>query len=372
MPAGPPSSLGFPCEPSIRYPAHAMKNLRSPLPLLLFASCTLASAGCTIRHQSGYNFDYSGSTARYSKSYEISAETLEVEIRHRFGDVHVEEASGSETPGWVWELTTWADDDARARHYLDQVSLETLQDGSRLSFELMLPESPGSELRGVKSVLRVTLQPGTQLELTNAHGDAYLSDLTGELETDLSHGDGHYENLSARVRLEHAHGALSLVNLQAGYLDASHTRLTASGLHQDFEIDASHTSLELSEVHARLDLEASHSPSKLEGCDGALRFDGSHSELQFRGDPSQLDLESSHGDLLVECTGVRLDALDAEVEHADFELFLPPGYDLQMRVDTQHGSAQNHMPNSPGGKPLRLDVEISHGAFDLRAGGEGR
>ena len=347
-----------------------MKNLQSPLALLLISCTGLGTLSCKVGYRSSYNFDYTGSTAQFSKRSEIAPEVLDIEITHRFGDVHVEQAAPGEAPAWSWELTTWSEDDARARYYMDQVSLETLQDASLLSFELFLPEAPGSDLKGIKSVLRLSVQPGTRIQLTNAHGDAHLNGLAGELVTDISHGDAHYGSLSGQVRLEHAHGLIAIDDLQAGSMDLRHSSLTGKGLHQRFEIDASHTSIDLSEVHGGLDLEASHSPSKFQGFQGALNFDGSHSKLHLSGDPSQIDLESSHGNLVLVCTGTNLNSLDADTKHSDFELFLPAGYDLQLNAKTDHGSAQNHLPSTPGGKPLRVRIDNSHGDFHLRPAGE--
>ena len=342
-----------------------MKHLQP----LVFTSALLSPliAGCNVHYQSGYHFNYSGETSKYQEEGEIQAHVKSVVIDHRFGDVHISPIAQGESPGWRWNLTTWADDHETAKFFMDQVVLETLTEEGSMSWRLLLPESPGSDLNGVKSILWLSLAEGVEVKLGNAHGDAILQGLDGAIETDLSHGDADYSDLTGKLRLRHAHGSVDLSNVQSGRLKLSHGDLRANGIHDSFQLKLEHSELEASQIAKGLQLDMSHSEADLKDLAGAFRFDGSHSDLMLSGDPASLVLDGSHTDLEVWCEGDALNFVEAGFEHGDFDLFLPAGSNVDGKYHTNHGSASETLSADPARKLVRVEVNSSHGDFRLRA-----
>ena len=380
---------------------------RAPLALVPLLALTGA---CSFNSWiGGYHFDYTGVQSERNAGEAIPDGVVDVEIDHSFGDVKVQKVAEGEAPSWDWKVICWADDEALAKTFAEQVALTVERTDEHMSWTLEMPEPPARGLRGLKSTLTLRVAAPTAVALGNRHGDTFVRGIDGDVRLDTAHGDLALDQLGGTLEVDHAHGDVAARGFESGKLSSSHGQIAAAdvrgsvqvrGAHGHVELDRivgevkiarDHGSVRMNEiagpVHARgnhvdwtidgaggLDLSSDHTDILAQGVSGTVRMSGSHFDASLEGLAEDVDVSSTHGNVHLTLVSPSLTRVSAEVDHGDVDVTVSAALDALVRAKASHGDIDSDLPVMLGSKKqdesedVRLVLRTSHGDVRVRRG----
>lgn len=318
--------------------------MRSNLPYLLATLLGLGCAACSIEidldgshfhEHGGYNFNHRGvSDSRHEEgSFESAPESVTVE--NKFGNLEVV-STGSDY-GWSWDGKVWAEDEAAAQRFLQELSLRIEQDGGRPRLVVHLPD-PDDDLNGVESNLRLRLPAAAAAELRNEFGATSVRELQGRVAVHSQFGEVQVR-AAHDVDVECSFGKVEVDGADAVNLRNEHAAITAQGVRGNAEVHGSFGAVKLECAGAEVvvenefaDVEVSLSNRDARRVE--IRNSFGPIELTVPSSAAHLDLENSFGDV-----DTFLDLRDQD--DSPFETRMVGGAEdaaLRVRLSNEHGS----------------------------------
>ena len=351
-----------------------------------------AILGCNVRFLSdGYRFDYRGEQAQRTTSGQISAEIQRIEIDNRYGAVRVEPAVDGDTT-WIWDLTCWANTSVQAEESLQQMQMQNSENLDVASWNLVFPEPPAHDLRGIRSNLTLKVPPTVTVTIGN-RGDVDLRSLQGDIDINNRHGTVAVRDLSGSCRIANEHGDVTAQSVASARVSIRHGSASVSGVLGDLHIESEHGAVEVREVqgelrvtnehgnivandikgnaeleteHARMTvnnlsagatLKNAHGPIRAENIRGDVTVQNRHGSTELNLDSTAVTCRCEHGSIKLVLNNPEIRMARAETSHASIHVIIPDSkYDIVV-ASADHGRIQSDVPfttqasNSTTGEP---------------------
>jgi hypothetical protein len=230
-----------------------------------------------------------------------------VSFRDSDGDVKFLPGEGSEVLLKVWKETKIGDE-AKARSLMDEIKVETSQQGNDVQVEIRYPKHWGFFINGPEVRVRseVVVPRECRLECRTSDGDISVADIKGSLYLGTSDGD-----------------------------------ILASGTEGRIEARTSDGEVELDDVR------------------GDVKAKTSDGNIRLKGVVTVLDLETSDGDITVEALPESRAAGDwyLRASDGDIRLALAPDFSAEVRIHTGDGDINTSLPLILQGKTSEHDLQ---------------
>ncbi len=378
----------------------------SLLAVLLLSSCGFHS----VMHTSGYSFDKAGELRSRPETGSLPATMTSIEIDQRFGEVKVLVAAGD--PSFEWKLSCWGKTAEDAERFLTEITLERTESAGAHRFQLVLPEDPGSKLRGVESELTVHVPVMTRVLVRNSFGGVEVRGISGKVSGDCSHCSIELVDLSDSVEWKTSFNDLTATRIGGGELQNSHGEVVVDTVTGDLVAETSFAAARITGVRGSLEVENSHGKLSIERVDGTLTaktsfsnliVDGvggdatlrnSHGSIEARSIVGEVDaetsfaglqlesggervkVENSHGRIDITLTGPVIRHVEAETSFSNLEIRLPGGLHPALFIDQKYGEISCPLPvllaggnSSPvaAGAP-QVHLKVRHGDIEVSEG----
>lgn len=344
------------------------------------AAALFLASGCSFSGLSivgGYTFDYEGLVAERQEAGPLSAAPLEVTVDHLFGEVDVAAAKAGEATGWAWTIQAWAGDSEVAERFANEVQLRVTEKPGGIDFTLDVPQNPGRALRGLKSVLTLRLDPGSDLVLANRHAVSRVDGLEGIVRLETAHGNSHVSHLAQGYEGDHRHGDLEVLEVGSSKIElahgdarlesiegdlvllSEHGDLVGNLVHGDTTVSVQHGDLDFTGLH-RTQVRGNHGEWRLELVDGDLDLQHAHGDVQVFMSEGHIQGNVSHGDF--DLRALTLEGQIA-VQHGDLVLDLTADEAITIAAEASYGDVEGSRPTYQNGSKehAQLVLRASHG-----------
>jgi Toastrack DUF4097 len=322
------------------------KITQVPTFLYIAGILTLAS-GCRFQINDGYSFDFRGVTSEKSASETIDASVKSIEIKNKFGDVHIEQSSGE--GNWTWDGKCWATDKIDADDFVSQLEMRVEQEGDRQTWTITLP-ARSRKLRGVKSNLTVQIPSPMSVIITNEHGKVTAHGLSGTTMVDNEHGPIEATKMSGQSTLKIQHGQIVASDLLgATNIDCEHGNITIDGSSEILLIQCEHGNVDIKESYSDVTTVTEHGNTTIESSG------------------PNVNCKAKHGNLTITMESTEFGSIVADTEHSDVEILLP--FSARPRVDmtVDHGQAKSDIQSNQDQNAPQVRVKTEHGDIMIRS-----
>lgn len=341
--------------------------------------------GCSYRLTSldGYEFDWHGETAGRQEEGDVVVDVRQIEIKNRFGSVAVEVAEGE--PSWSWELTCWSSTKEMAETFVAETRLQIMQDADTQTWEVVLPEPPQADLRGVRSDLVLRVPASVHVKVDNSFGNTAVHDIQGGTIANSRHGNLEFMNLAKSLEATSEHGSIKAERIPAarlknrhGVIDVSevaggleihneHGKVTVARVLGELLVECQHGDVVASEIAEQTQISTSHASIQLEDADGdvilhnrhgsvtALRVggkivaDNQHGPIDLNVESAEVVCTNQHGRINLRLHNRELHRVIAETSHSELRVLVPESISPIVKAHTDHGKIESDIPIVPTG-----------------------
>ena len=256
------------------------------------------------------------------KSFNVSGSTT-FSVKNSFGRVHIESWNESKIDVKVEVIARKKNDD-RAQETLDKIEIDISESSGEVSFTTnfkgQMNKSNNNDNFEVNYMVR--MPSGNPLNLSNAFGDSFIGDRSGDNDIKISYGDFRIENLKGKsdVKISFSDGDIKAVEtgeVVIKYSDVNIDRLGMVKLEDSFsdtdigtagtiQLTSKYGDLDIDEVvgikgkasFSDVDIDALEKEAVLETSYGGLSIDDiskDFSVIDIRGKFGGMNLEFSEG-----------------------------------------------------------------------------
>lgn len=251
----------------------------------LFASLLFLAFAMTADAQSNKEEAYSFNVASGSM----------LSIKNSFGDIKVEEFSGSKIEVNV-EIIVEAKNDKNTKEYLSKIYIEAKEEGNNV-FLKTVNELKGMKVKNFQINYDVRIPKNTNVKITNSFGDVKIQSISGSVNLTVQHGD---------CFVAKSDGDDNVLKVDFGDI-----RVIESG---DIQIVSKHGDVTIGKID-RLKLANQFGDSKIQELNGSA------------------DINVLHGDLSIEKVGSKVEYMNIDTQFGDIEIEGLDGMDFKINFD---------------------------------------
>jgi hypothetical protein len=328
-----------------------------PVLLLMTGFLGALTYGCNIQIN---GFTFTGEKATKSVAGEVVQDVKSIQIDNKHGDIEVVQ---SDSFGWSWQLTTWAESKEVAESFLDQIEMQVDDDGSQQRWKLIFPEDM-SQCSGVESNLVINVPDSVSAVINNRHGETKVNGIRS-VTVKSEHGDIDLHSLQ-EADVDSRHGKLQVVDFGNADIESRHGDLVFSDGSGNLNISTKHGDVAVAGLAGNLNFEGAHGSVNAKLIKGNVEFRNKHGDSSFECAGEKFYGRCSHGDMDIKMANSSVKKVEAKGSHSDIVVWLLEDSAPQVSITANKGNASNEFIPL-GRKPeMSVNIETSHGEGHVR------
>lgn len=303
-------------------------------------------------------------TATEQSSFDVTGPAT-LDLDSPFGDITITGGEGRSI-NVTAEKTAWGMTQEQAEERLNNLTIESQQEGSQVRLEVKNPSRPGEQNIAGSVDFTIQVPAETTLIVHTSSGDIAVSGTQGKADLDTSFGNVEVTNFRGGLAVRSNSGELTVRDIQ----------LLESG-DGDVTLRSEFGSITLEDVRTQKVEVATNSGtltlSDIES-DGPLTLESGFGNIQFtRGQGSEMTAQGNNG--TIQLTDLELSGpltVDTDFGQVELKNVSASAYDLHsgsgsVTVDGAQGSLQAHTDfgdiRISGGREVTLDLESQSGTI---------
>ena len=265
------------------------------------------------------------------KSYKVSGSTM-IKLSNSFGKMHVETWDKNEVTVNI-EIIARASSDDRAQDLLDKIEIDIDDDNpsSSLSFVTSIGNNKSGRNTSFEINYEVSMPKSNTLDLKNSFGDAYIGDLSGDVDVDVQYGNLKAGNFSGDcdVKLSFGSGFSEIDAMKEGDLKVSYSKLGVEEM-GEVDVNSSFSTFEC-EKAGSMDLIAKYGEVEIEEIN-VLEADVNFSSFELDKVNKSLVLDIDYGGSVDIGVSKSVELLDIKSSFGPVNINLDPGINASVEA----------------------------------------
>lgn len=223
---------------------------------------------------------------------------------------------------------------------LDDLDVEVTTSGNTVMVKVIKPQANWSGSGSYRIDYELKAPRGMSVNLSNSHGQTYITDFQGDVDLKTSHGNLEGSHFEGDLNLTANHGHAEIRDV-GGRANVQHN----------------HGNLELVDLNGDLDYKGNHGKAVLVNINGSIRLENSHGKVDIDGVDGGVKGTINHSNLVVTTSTVPNGNYQLKASHGNITLHFPEDTGMDLGLETRHGSISTN---------TSISVEKERNAASLR------